>query len=64
MINRTALLWRGRLLPRGYVGAVECNEAAILSLSIECKAKDQRIAAFGSAYSASKLPRQKGRFYA
>ncbi|SDG25258.1 hypothetical protein SAMN04490204_3560 [Pseudomonas thivervalensis] len=52
-------LWKGSLLPLGGVGAVECNEAAILSLSIESKAKDQKIAASGSSYSGSKLPRHR-----
>ena len=32
------------------VGAVECNEAAIFSETLESQAKDQKIAAFGSSY--------------
>nr|POA14102.1 hypothetical protein C1892_12530 [Pseudomonas sp. MPBD7-1] len=62
MINaHTALLWRGSLLPLGGVGADECNEAAILSQTVESQVKDQhqKIAAFGSSYSGSKLPRHK-----
>ena len=39
-------------LSRRCVGAVECNEAAIFSQTIESQTKDQnqKIAAFGSSY--------------
>jgi len=32
------------------VGAVECNEAAIFSKTLESQAKDQEIAGFASSY--------------
>jgi hypothetical protein len=37
------------------VGAAECNEAAIFPQTLKSQAKDQKIAAFGSSYSASGL---------
>jgi hypothetical protein len=40
------------LMPCIPVGAVEQREAAIFAQTLESKAKDQKIAAFGSSYGA------------
>jgi len=40
------------LAPAGPVGADERSEAAIFALTLESPAKNQKIAAFGSSYSA------------
>jgi hypothetical protein len=40
------------LMPCILVGAVEQREAAIFAQTLESKAKDQKIAAFGSSYGA------------
>ena len=62
-ILRLARFCGQRLLPlgcRSCVGADECNEAAILYLTIESKAKDQdqdqdqKIAGFASSYRAQR----------
>ncbi|KQW27101.1 hypothetical protein ASC85_27300 [Pseudomonas sp. Root401] len=45
-------LWQGGKLALDFVGADECNEAAIFPLPFESRAKDQdqKIAGFASSY--------------
>ena len=50
-----------QVLCRNCVGAVECNEAAILPQTVKSQAKDQdqKIAGFASSYPLGRLPSQR-----